>query len=828
MFEYKKIKEKYYKKSVPFITFFVTALFAIIMSVFILPEKVVQGSGNAGSMAFLPTPTPTPTLYPGDLDPSFGTNGIAVVTYADPNPNYYTEEVNDLAVQSDGKVVAVGFADSASVTSFAILRFNTDGSLDTGFDSDGKTVVNFDDQFSGVSYKYYGISVAIQSDGKIVVGGQIRNGSTGAAIGIAIARYNTNGSLDTSFGGGDGKMVDTASNKVRTFGDLALLEDNNNSPSPRKIVVVGQDLTFTSMVVATFDNAGGNSCTFSGTLCQSLPVDTSNNAFLGTASSVLTYAETVSGNTTNYIVLAGHAYLSANNEFVIARYRQQSGPSLVQDNNYGCATPGSCGGYNVVGFNNTTDGSATAENYPQIARNAGDGKISLAGDSFENPMTNSRDNTSFARFNSNGTLDTSFDSDGKVVHHIRYGLISQERCGSSDGGPCLSYSTGMLVEPDGDIVSVGVSDYWSTGSTLALLRLKGSGAVDKGFGWNGRVTSQSSFLGQFLQKPVAENSAGDIFVGGYVTPAGTSSGNRDFFVAKYKGGSLNRPGVNNDYDNDGKTDLAVYRLNPNMTSLNWYINYTKGGSGRSEAFGVGTDLPVPGDYDGDARLDLAVFRPSNGYWYIIETSKLPASQLAPTIISFGTSGDQPVTGDYDGDGRDDKAVYRPSNNTWYIDRSTDGYYSSSFGSSGDKPVVGDFDGDGKHDLAYFRPSNGTWYYKPIGGSTTSYNFGTSGDIPAPEDYDADGITDYAVFRPSNGMYYVQRSTNGYYAVSWGNSGDIPVPNDYDGDHAAEVAVWRPGNGGWYSLNITTASYQIDVWGTGSLGDIPMPSAYIYP
>src|SRR5207247_1649268 len=102
-------------------------------------------------------------------------------------------------VQQDGKIVVAGYSYNGSNDDFAVARYNTDGTLDTSFDGDGKLTTPFGGSDD------IGFAVAIQGDGKIVVVGRTFNGSNWD---FAVARYNADGSLDTSFDG-DGKLTTT-------------------------------------------------------------------------------------------------------------------------------------------------------------------------------------------------------------------------------------------------------------------------------------------------------------------------------------------------------------------------------------------------------------------------------------------------------------------------------------------------------------------------------------------------------------------------------------------------------------------------------------------
>src|SRR5437667_165856 len=113
----------------------------------------------------------------GTLDSSFGTGGKVTTDF------FGFGRVNALAIQVDGKIVAAGGAFVSGFTTFALVRYNTDGTLDAGVGDVGKVTTNI----GGSDAR----AVAIQADGKIVAAGVV--GFSGSLL----ARYNTDGTLDT-------------------------------------------------------------------------------------------------------------------------------------------------------------------------------------------------------------------------------------------------------------------------------------------------------------------------------------------------------------------------------------------------------------------------------------------------------------------------------------------------------------------------------------------------------------------------------------------------------------------------------------------------------
>ena len=119
----------------------------------------------------------------GTLDTTFG-SGCKKVTDFGADDRAFA-----VALQADGKIVAEGMTGN----DFALARYNTNGTLDTTFGSSGKVITDF------AGSNDIGLGVAVRSDGKIVaVGRTFASGRTA----FAAARYNGNGTLDTTFGTG--------------------------------------------------------------------------------------------------------------------------------------------------------------------------------------------------------------------------------------------------------------------------------------------------------------------------------------------------------------------------------------------------------------------------------------------------------------------------------------------------------------------------------------------------------------------------------------------------------------------------------------------------
>src|ERR1043165_1532519 len=137
----------------------------------------------------------------GMLDSTFGVNGK--MTFSGMNPN-------SVALQADGKIV-IGGSDSVSFH-FVVARLKVNGTLDSSFGIDGITKIGFDSIASAQS-------VILQPDGKIILIGSVTSFSGVYNADIALVRLNSNGSLDSSFGI-DGKVITDIDND--DFGEAAV------------------------------------------------------------------------------------------------------------------------------------------------------------------------------------------------------------------------------------------------------------------------------------------------------------------------------------------------------------------------------------------------------------------------------------------------------------------------------------------------------------------------------------------------------------------------------------------------------------------------------
>jgi hypothetical protein len=270
----------------------------------------------------------------------------------------------------------------------------------------------------------------------------------------------------------------------------------------------------------------------------------------------------------------------------------------------------------------------------------------------------------------------------------------------------------------------------------------------------------------------------------------------------------------NDYNGDGKSDLALYEPATGF----WYILGLNVGS-VSDQFGDARFLPCPGDFDGDGQSDYLIYTALyGGYWMVYYSG-------SQTIGAFpgGGLGCVPLRGDFDGDGQSDFGVYEEAAGNWIMLLSTSGQIEVRFfGAVGYDHVSGDFDGDGKTDPALYNAAGSYWFWLPAGAQMPDFQYaqlGWPGSTPIPGDYDGDGTTDLAVYHPAHG-WKIRYSSGGEIELPVAISG-TPVVGDYDGDGKVDIAIYLPSGLWLIALSTTGEVIQSQFGGFGGLGQVPV-------
>jgi uncharacterized delta-60 repeat protein len=614
----------------------------------------------------------------GDLDSAFGANGVVLTDFG------ANEHAVAVAVQRDGKIVAVGSA--TNFMDFGLVRYNQDGSLDSTFGSGGSVVSDFgtpNDQAGGV---------ALQHDGKIVVAGS----SDSDAV---VARYNVDGKLDPSFGPrvvtdglpgafhahsvalvSDGRIVVAGSfapEGSSLFSHLfvmRLLPDGSFDGSFGLDGIVTTAGASGGRVALQGDGkivvAGGKQTSFDGCApwdpCDMAIVvvrynhDGSIDSSFGTDGMVTT-GRSNETNETNAIAV------QLDGKIVVAGARPAPlvKPVVVSD-------------FVVVRFN--VDGTLDASfgiggevvtdfgafDFAQSVELQVDGKMVVAGGGRSDDPEAATD-FAIARYDADGRLDPLFGDGGKVLVDV----------GGSDSAQALA------IQSDGNIVAAGYG-----GSQLAdfvVMRLLGTrplpsdnvGLVNPSTGW------WSPRDGWFAVTGFSYGNPGDVpFVGdwdgdGVETPGLyrqsdgyvylRNSNTQGIADIKFHFGNPGDVPLAGDFDGDGFHTVSIYRPSEQRFYIINALGENDGGLGAAEysfLFGDPGDQPVVGDWDGDGVDEIGLHRASTGLFYYRNTL---TTGIADGEFYFGNPGDRFVAGDWGTlDGRDTPAVFRPSNRMFYF------------------------------------------------------------------------------------------------------------------------------------------------------------------
>jgi uncharacterized delta-60 repeat protein len=330
----------------------------------------------------------------GSLDKTFGAGGI-VTTAVGSGDDY----ARALGIQSDGRIVVVGYSYNGSKNDFALARYNADGSLDATFGTGGIVTTSVG---RTADYAY---ALGIQSDGRIVIAGNSFNLDI-ADNRFTLVRYNTDGSLDTTFGTG-GTVITSVGSRYGYATTLGIQSDG-------RIVAAGGCNNGRSIdfALARYNTDSSLDATFGtgGIVNTTLKIDGTDTV------------DTLGIQSDGRIVVAGYSYSGSNSDFALVRYNADG--SL--DTTFGT---GGIVTTNVLGSNDI----------PYALGIQSDGRIVLVGRSYNG----SNYDFALVRYNADGSLDATFGTDGIVTTAV----------GSGD-----DYAYALGIQPDGRIVVAGFSN----------------------------------------------------------------------------------------------------------------------------------------------------------------------------------------------------------------------------------------------------------------------------------------------------------------------------------------------------------------------------------
>ncbi len=358
-------------------------------------------------------------LENGDLDTTFGAGGSVTTDLG------ADEIANDVAIQTDGKIVVVGEHNR----DFAILRYEASGVLDAGFGVGGVVLTDVNGGSDSIT------SLVIDANNKLLV-----TGTSSSSAGSVLARYDSSGNLDATFGTG-GLAFNT---DVFSPTDMGVQSDGS-------IVVSGRYLS--DFALARYDGQGNPEISFG-----------SNGLVTTDFFGGIDVANALTIQSDGKIIVAGSARLTGSSllNFVLARYNAMDG-SL--DNSFGT------GGKITADFGSTGNQQATGVTIQNVA---GVKSIVAVGSSFlPNVLGVVSEDVALARYNLvDGSLDVTFDLDGLTTGDFA----------SSDSGRVIR--TVQNVGGEEKILVAAISQ------RIGLARYNSDGTLDNSFGYDGRVIYQ--------------------------------------------------------------------------------------------------------------------------------------------------------------------------------------------------------------------------------------------------------------------------------------------------------------------------------------------------
>ena len=559
---------------------------------------------------------------PGSLDPTFDLDGLVVGEFGSANV-----KLTSMAVQNDGKVVVAGTITTAGdpTEDIVVARFNVNGSLDTTFgDNDsigGYTTFTFN---GGQSFAW---DVALDSSGNVIVAGQGRNVAA-TALGFGVARLGSDGELDGTFGTGGMTVTILASVNSEARG-VAIQSDG-------KIVLAGTEFksnatpTRNDFAVARYNTNGTLDSTFGVGGAGTVVTD-----FNGRGDAAFDVVIQKVG-LIEKILVGGEADRSGSaiNDFAMARYNPDGSLDTTGDSFDAVE-------FGVGGKVTTIAGTgALAQQTAQITGIALDslGRIVVGGTVGD---INASQNMAVGRYSADGLLDTATFNSSPAgvsvagVQHIDFSTID--------------FGNSLLIQPDGQIVIGGYSRSTTTTTTSTyrwgLARLNATnGSLDSSFGTGGLVQVPAFLDAGGPDPPFEPAEPDDVSLAKIaLTPDGKIVGagyqdlettDADYLLARYETGlvvsSISGPAT--------VAEAATYTLTTTSgdpTTTSWTISW-----GDTTQIVAGNPSSVTHVYaDGPNNYTIsATVTTSTGTFAVGNTVAVAVTNLAPTLAISGSSG----------------------------------------------------------------------------------------------------------------------------------------------------------------------------------------------
>ncbi len=424
---------------------------------------------------------------PGDLDPSFGAAGKVITAIG-----ATSDTVRALVVQPDGKLVVAGVCLSGGNGVFCLARYTADGSLDPAFGSGGKVITSISSNGDNTAR-----AIALQPDGKLVAAGYCYNGSN---VDFCLARYNTNGSLDASFGN-NGTVVTAIGSGDDNANALTLQPDG-------KLVAAGTCAagSNTSFCLARYNANGSLDTSFNGSGTVVTP-----------AGSGYDYGYALAVQADGKLVAIGSCYNGSNYDFCLVRYNANGGLDTS---------------FNGSGKVVTVIGSSHDNAYALAVQP--DRKLVVAGACWNG----SNNDFCLARYNADGSLDTGFNASGKLMTPIGNGA---------------DFAYALAVQPDGKLVAAGTCQNSGNNYDFCLARYNADGSLDASLNASGKLMAPIGADFDFAYA-LALQPDGKLVAAG---ACANGSNNANFCLARYQGGPFGYQNCKPDIDGDGRNTATV-------------------------------------------------------------------------------------------------------------------------------------------------------------------------------------------------------------------------------------------------------------------------------